>query len=202
MVFLDFKSIVMRRYAVKKFNGKKVDESTISKLVELIQFSASSFNLQPWKIKVVTDQKIKDEICKVSWNQPQVNTCSHLLVLCADSNVSALIDQLEALLLANGANADSLKDYLGMMRGFASGMNDDQKKIWAQKQCYIALSNAMNGATSLGLDSCPMEGFDPAAVDKILHLPKNLHSTLLVPIGYPEDMPRPKLRFPTKTILI
>lgn len=199
---MDFKSIVMRRYAVKKFNGKKVDEPTISKLLELIQFSASSFNLQPWKIKVVSDQKTKDEICKVAWNQPQVNTCSHLLVLCADSNVSALIDQLESMLLANGAKPESLKDYVGMMRGFASNLNDEQKKVWAQKQCYIALGNAMNGATSLGLDSCPMEGFDPAAVDKILHLPKNVHSTLLVPIGYPEDMPRPKLRFPIKNILI
>ncbi len=192
----------MRRYAVKKFDGKKVDESTIAKLLELIQFSASSFNLQPWKIKVITDQKTKDEICKVSWNQPQVNTCSHLIVLCADSNVSNLIDKLESQMLSNGAKPETLKDYVGMMRGFASAMTEDQRKIWAQKQCYIALGNALNGATSLGLDSCPMEGFDPAAVNNILHLPSNLHSTLLIPIGYPADLPRPKMRFAAKDILI
>lgn len=192
----------MRRYAVKKFDGKKVDESTIAKLLELIQFSASSFNLQPWKIKVIIDQKIKDEICKVSWNQPQVNTCSHLIVLCADSNVSNLIDKLESQMLSNGAKPETLKDYVGMMRGFASAMTEDQRKTWAQKQCYIALGNALNGATSLGLDSCPMEGFDPAAVNNILHLPSNLHSTLLIPIGYPADLPRPKMRFAAKDILI
>ena len=83
---MQFKDIVMQRYATKKFDGKKISEDKISELLELIRFAPSALNLQPWKIKLVTDQKLKEELRKVSNNQEQITTCSHLLVFCADSD--------------------------------------------------------------------------------------------------------------------
>ena len=63
---------------------------------------------------------------------------------------------------------------IGMMRGFAKGMTPDQIKVWAQKQVYLAVGNALNGAKALGFDSCPMEGFDPKGYAKALKLPESL----------------------------
>lgn len=54
---MEFKDIVMSRYATKKFDGKKLPESKINELLELVRFAPSALNLQPWKIKIVTDQK-------------------------------------------------------------------------------------------------------------------------------------------------
>lgn len=197
---MNFKEIVTNRYAAKKFDGKKIEQKKIDELLEMIRYSASSFNIQPWKIKVVTDQIVKDKLMAVSWNQPQIGTCSHLLVFCADTNVEANIDKLEAAMIKAGATKEGISGYVGMMRAFAEGLQGDFRKSWAQKQCYIALGNALNGAKALGFDSCPMEGFDPKEYTKILNIPTNLTPTLVCPIGFAVDTPHPKLRFSKEEI--
>lgn len=193
---MDFKEIVKSRHAARKFDGKKISEDKLNELLELIRLAPSSFNIQPWKIKIVTDSGLKEKIQSVAWNQPQITTCSHLLIFCADSNITPLIDKLEKNM---GPGATS---YIQMMRDFEKRLSPEQKVTWAQKQCYIALENALLGAKSLGLDSCPMEGFSPQDVAAILKLPAHLTPTVLCPIGYASDKPTQKFRFSVKDILI
>lgn len=197
---MEFGKIVMERYATKKFDGRRIPEENVRELEEMIRYSASSFGLQPWKIKVVTDPATKDKLMAASGNQPQVGTASHVLVFCADSDIDALITKLESALIKAGASKESLRGYVDSMRGFAKGNDGAAKLAWAQKQVYLALGNALNGAKSLGFDSCPMEGFDPAQYSKILGLPDNLVPTVLCPIGYAADKPRPKVRFDRKDV--
>ena len=197
---MEFSEIVMKRYAVKKFDGKLVPEAKVRELEEMIRYSASSFGLQPWKVKVVSDQATKDKLMAASWNQPQVGTASHVLVLCADSDIDPLVTKLESALIKAGGTKESLKGYVDVMRGFAEGKDEAARLAWAQKQVYIALCNALNGAKALGFDSCPMEGFDPAQYSKILGLPHNIVPTVVCPIGYAADTPRSKVRFERKEI--
>jgi nitroreductase len=137
---------------------------------------------------------------EVSWGQPQVGTCSHLIVMCADTEVGKLIDRLEKSLSKTDMPAESVQAYVKMMRDFAGRMGNEQKLSWAQKQVYIALGNALNGAKALGLDSCPMEGFDAKKCAEILGLPSNIVPTLLCPVGYAADKPRGKMRFAKKDV--
>jgi len=86
------------------------------------------------------------------------------------------------------------------MHNFAKGLTGEKRLSWAQRQVYIALGNALNGAKSLGFDSCPMEGFDPAKYAEILALPKHIVPTVLCPIGFAVDTPHPKIRFSDITL--
>jgi nitroreductase len=192
---MEFKKIVMERYATKKFDGKKVPDAKIEELKDIIRHAASSFGLQPWKIKVVTDQKTKDELMASSWNQAQIGTCSHLFIFCADTGTEELVKKLSQELSKTDMPAEALEGYVKVMMGFAAGLQGEKRLAWSQRQVYLALGNAINGAKSLGFDSCPMEGFDAAAYAKILKLPKNLVPTALCPVGYASDKPRPKTRF-------
>ncbi|MBS3148632.1 NAD(P)H-dependent oxidoreductase [Candidatus Woesearchaeota archaeon] len=192
---MKLKQLVMKRYATKEFDGKVIPQDKVNELFELIRMAPTSFNIQPWKVKVVTDKMTKEKLFPVSWNQKQITTCSHLLVFCADNDILGLVDKLEKEMIAAGASPESIKGYVQMMRDFAKGLTPDQALVWAQKQVYIALENAMLGATALGFDSCPMEGFNSAEYHKILKLPKNLVASVLCPIGYAADKPLPKLRF-------
>jgi nitroreductase / dihydropteridine reductase len=192
---MEFKNIVMQRYAVKKFDGQIIDKKKIDELFEIIRYSASSFNLQPWKIKVITDPKIKEKLHKASWNQEQIITCSHLLIFCADKDLTGKAKLLEQTSIKSGATKEQLKVYLDMIHNSINNMGPDQQLSWAQRQVYLAVGNAINGAKSLGFDSCPMEGFNATEYAKILKLPENLVPTVLVPIGYTTDSPRAKLRF-------
>lgn len=192
---MEFQEIVMQRYATKEFDGKKVPDNKINKLLEIIRFAPSSYNIQPWKILVITDQKIKEKLSPASWNQKQITTCSHLLVLCADKDIANKVSELEKLMIKSGAKAESIKEYVNMMKNFEKSLSEEQKLAWSQRQVYIALGNALNGAKSLGFDSCPMEGFNSKKYSEILKLPANLVPTVLAPVGYAKDNPKTKLRF-------
>ncbi len=203
---MDFKQIVMERYATKSFDSKKIPESRLNELLELIRYAPSSFNIQPWKIIVVRDQTTKDKLTPVSWNQPQISSCSHLLVLCANTNIQENIHLLEKTMIAKGATKESIQGYVELMLNFEKHMSPEQKLNWAQKQVYIALSNALNGAKSLGFDSCPMEGFDPKKCDAILGLDQSEYTAILLcPIGYrsPNDKyaQEKKVRWKKETIV-
>src|SRR5512147_863832 len=92
---MEFINLVMSRYATKKFDGKRVDEIKLAQLIEMIRYAPSPINLQPWKIKIVTDAGTKAQLRALSWDQEQITSCSHLLVLCADTNLPALVKALE-----------------------------------------------------------------------------------------------------------
>jgi len=192
---MDFATITQKRYATKKFDGKTIPEEKVKQLFEMIRFAPSSFNIQPWKVVVITDKATKEKLLPVSLNQPQITSCSHLLVFCANTDIEGNIEKLGTELIKGGAAAEGIRGYLEMMRNFAKGLNKEQKLAWTQRQLYIALGNALNGAKALGFDSCPMEGFDAKRYAEILKLPTHLVPTALCPIGYASDKPTPKMRF-------
>lgn len=196
---MDFNDIVMRRYATKKFDGSMIEESKVKKLMEIIRFSPSSLNLQPWKIKVIKDKSTKEKLLPLSYNQQQIITCSHLLVFCADNDIARRVEDLVSL-IKRERKEEEMSGYIEMLRGFPHSMSEEQRTSWAQRQLFLALGNALNGAKSLGFDSCPMEGFDHAAYSMALNLPSNLRPTVLCPIGYAADEPRPKFRFPAEDV--
>ncbi len=75
---MEFKDIVKNRYSCRQYQDKKVPEETIRELLEIIVYSASAINLQPWRIKVVSDRETKDKLFPVAFNQEHVRSCSHL----------------------------------------------------------------------------------------------------------------------------
>ena len=199
---MDFEKIVMKRYATKLFDGRKIPETKVNRLLNIIRYAPSSFNLQPWKIILISDPAIKEKLYSASYNQPQIKSCSHLLVFCANKDISGNIDKLEKLMIQNGSNPENAKAYSNIMRNFDKNLTEDQKLSWAQRQMFLVLANAVNGAKSLGFDSCPMEGFNSEEYSKILNLPENLVPTALCTIGYASDKPKTKLRFPSNDIFL
>ena len=80
------------RYACKKFDEtKKLSNSQLMTLKNAFNLTATSFGLQPFKLLVIKDQKIKDTLQPLAYFQPQISTCSHLLVLCIETNIDEKI---------------------------------------------------------------------------------------------------------------
>jgi len=184
----------MQRYATKKFDGRTIPDAKVNELLELVRYAPSALNLQPWKIKIVTDKKTKEALRPASNDQEQITTCSHLLVFCADADYESLIKRLGDLMKKNHVPMDTVTMITEMATGFVAGMSLEQRKAWSQAQTYLALGNALNGAKSLGFDSCPMGGFNPAAYSQILKIPTHLTPVMLCPIGYAADTSNPKIR--------
>lgn len=87
--------------------------------------------------------------------------------------------------------ASSLEGYKNMMIGdIVTGPRSQIAKWWAQRQSYIVMGFLMETAALMKIDTCPLEGLDSAAYDKILKLEGTGYSTVAaVAVGYrhPED---------------
>jgi nitroreductase / dihydropteridine reductase len=197
---MDFKDAVMQRYATKQFDGRLIDELLLFQLLDIIRFSPSAFNLQPWKIKIISSAKLKEKLKTHSNNQPQITSCSHLLVLCANTELELLVNRVEQKLESLGMAREVRDPYIGMIRNYIGSMDPERRLSFAREQVFIALANAVNGAKALGFDSCPMGGFDPAAYSETLFIPDEYVPTVLCAIGYAADTPTPKWRFPREDL--
>lgn len=203
---MSFLSNLSWRYATKSFDTtRKVSDADLDTILEAIRMTPTSFGLQPYHFYVVTNQDIKDKIQAVAWNQPQVGSCSHLIVFAASTNV---MDNKEKLFtLMSGGNPEvraKLKGYEDMMTGFFANKSESEILAWASKQTYIAHGFALAAAAELEIDSCAMEGADFSQVGEILGLPPTQKALVMLPIGYRAEgeAPRgPKIRFSREELL-
>ena len=197
---MKFKEIVMKRYATKKFDERKIPEDQFEELLDLIRFAPSGLNIQPWKIKVITNQKIKDALLPASYNQEQIATCSHLLVFCANTDILGQAEKVDEAMKKGGVPDEVRKRMIRMAKDIMGNMPPEKKLEMAKAHTYLALGNAVNGAKALGFDSCPMSGFDPEEYSRLLDLPDHLVPTLICPVGYAADNPVPKVRLPREEV--
>lgn len=197
---MEFKDIVMQRYATKQFDGRMIDDAKLFQLLDLIRYSPSALNIQPWKIKIVTASRIKASLLPHTNDQPQVTSCSHLLVFCANTEFESLAGKVVKGMKESGMPPELVERYSGLIKNYIGAMTPERRLAFAREQIHIALANAVNGAKALGLDSCPMGGFDPVAYAEVLFLPEEYVPVVLCAVGYAADKPLPKWRFPREEI--
>lgn len=193
------------RFAAKSFDTeKKLSESQLEQIIHSVVMTPTSFGLEPYRVEVVTDQAVLDAIQKSSWNQPQVGTCSHLLVFSARTDVKERIqDYLDVISGGDAQMREGLKGYEDMMNGAFAGKPDEYVMLWAQNQVHIALGFAMAACAELKIDSCAMGGFVPDEVKDILELDDIFMPTVLLPVGFRSAQPeRPKVRFGEDEIVV
>ena len=176
------------RYATKKFDpAKKIAPELWAKLEQAPVLSPSSYGIQPWKFVVVTDPEVRTRLHAVSYKQPQVLDASHLVVFAAKNPPTpADIDAYVARTAeVRGTTVEALEGFKQMMLGSLSRMDAAQAQRWAAKQTYIALGVFLSAAAMMGVDACPMEGFQADQYDEILGLKaRGLGSVVIATAGY------------------
>jgi len=162
------------RYATKAFDAsRKIPADTWQTLERSLVLSPSSFGLQPYRFLLIEDAATRERLMPHTWGQKQVVDCSHYVVFAARTRLEEhhLDEFIHRVSDVRGVTVDSLKGYRDMMHG--SLINGDRSRVipeWAARQAYIALGNLMTSAALLGVDACPIEGFEPVRYDQILQL--------------------------------
>ncbi|MBL8751844.1 MAG: NAD(P)H-dependent oxidoreductase [Planctomycetes bacterium] len=162
------------RYATKKFDPtRRIPESTWAALEEALRLAPSSFGLQPWKFLVVQTPELRQQLRAASWGQSQVTDASHYVVFTAlRSTTEGDVDRfLRSQSETRGTPIEALAGYRKVLVDFlAKGWASKDLQGWNTRQVYLALGQFMTAAALLGVDTCPMEGLDMAAYDRILGL--------------------------------
>jgi nitroreductase len=199
------------RYAVKKFDpARKIPDELWRLLEEALVLSPSSIGLQPWKFIVVTDPMLKARLMPAAWNQSQVVECSHFVVFAVRKNLGAehVDKHVDRMAEVHGVVRDSLVKFAQMaMRNLETARQEGRLDMWQTHQLYIALGSFMTAAAVLGIDTCPMEGFEPPKFDEILSLAGGDYASVVAcAAGYrsPDDKSalRKKVRFKAEDVIV
>jgi len=198
------------RYACKKFKYDKIiPEKKLTILKEAFNLTATSFGLQPIKMLILSDKELQQQLVNHCYGQEQVANASHILVICIDEdmttdNINECFDREKSL---RGTSEKIIAPFRKFLTESFAQKTIEEKQQSATYQAYIALGNLMTICAVERIDSCPMEGFIPEKIDKILELKKRkLKSVLLLPIGYRADddlmSKLKKVRKPLEDIII
>lgn len=203
-------NLLNRRYATKKFDtNRKIAETEVALLKDAVNLSPTSYGLQLYRLLVIADKDTKEKLKPLCWNQQQIEECSHLFVFCSFKTYEEKFvdDYIELMSKTHRVELNTVKGYGDFIKKKIAEKDKYELQSWMEKQTYLAASNLMLACAELGIDSCPMEGFDAPDVDAFLQLhEKNLTASVMVATGYrhPADDTQyaPKVRIGAEQLFI
>lgn len=176
------------RYATKKFNSEKLlTAEKIEVLKRAFNLTATSYGLQPLKLLVVQNKELQQKLMEASYNQKQVGTASHVLVIGIEKEIDKPFIEKYFKYVKDIRNTpdDILHPFRDSLIGDFQKKPIEEIRTWATHQAYLVLGTLLTVCAVEEIDSCPMEGFEPEKYDQILGLDKfNLQSVLALPVGY------------------
>ena len=198
---MNISGIAQARYTTKAFDrNRKIPADQVSQLRDLLRYAPSSVNSQPWHYVMSGSEEGKARIAKstsaaYAFNTPKIQNASHVVVFCArhdmdESHFASLLAQEQkdgrfATEQARQGQDNGRRFFVDLNRQSSTGVS-----AWIEKQVYLSLGTLLLGAGVLGIDACPMEGFDAAILDSELNLTaRGLRSVAVVALGYrhPDD---------------
>lgn len=195
---MNLKETLNWRYTTKEFDtNKKISETDMVEVKNLLRMSPSSVNLQPWHFIVAETKEGKERIAKGTqgffhFNAPKVINASAVVLFCSRTSESADDAYFKHLLEVQDKdgrfpNEDIKNGMYGGMNSFANIHKYDLKDYqhWMEKQVYLNIGNFLLGVASLGIDATPMEGIDVKALDEEFELrEKGFTALVAVSLGY------------------
>src|SRR5271170_6081368 len=196
---------ILQRRAIKVFDPVEIPADTREQILHAARVAPSSFNIQPYRFYWVETPELKNEAARLCFGQSPAATASALIVAVADigSWKSTTASEL-AWMRATGFPAKKLADYerrakFGKWFFIQGWFGVFGLLKWTTKSASLACQNLMIAAEALGLNTCPMEGFDGLRLGKLLGLSGKDHEIVMViAIGKksPRHVDQPQWRRP------
>ena len=173
---------IQRRYACRDFaTGQPVSEDELAVLLEAGRLAPSAFGLEPWLFLTMTRDAEKAAIARACFDQPAATTAAAFIV------IVALVDELNPdsnYVRARFAAEARGGDTRPIFEAYRHHYHPDSIACWAQGQCNFAAAQMLLQAADMGLGSCPIGGYDPAALALALHIPSGQSPALVIALGH------------------
>lgn len=177
------------RHACKVFDeNKNIQEKDFIDILETGRLSPSSMGMEPTRFLIIDDKPLREELRLLCWNQIQLTSASRVVVL--KTLIQPLLppsNYVDSMSFRRGSTQEKRDAWISRYTKFLESMQDKGINLenWGQKQAYIAASSMMNYAAYIGIDSCPIEGFDIDGVNKLLGFDTFKESVaLILTFGY------------------
>ena len=201
-----------QRYATKKFDpARRISDEDWATLVEVGRLAPSSLGFEPWKMLLLNNEEMKQDLKSIAWGAvSMLDGASHFVIYLARKGVNYETPYIEKLMQeVRHRSYDPESAYAHRIKSFQESdfkLNDERSLFdWASKQTYIQMANMMNAAVLMGMDSCPIEGFDKDKVEAYLESKGVLDTSefgvsVMCAFGYRNEEIKPKVRWNTESI--
>lgn len=179
----DVKESLLRRTSVRRYEREAIPQETMDFIYEAVRNTPTSYNGQQFSVIDISDQALKEELYALT-NQKQLKTCNRLLIFCSDYNKIRLLADRKGL---------EMPPFTDTMDAVTIGIID----------ASLAMMSAVVAAQASGLGSnCVgyLRTVDPAAVAKLLHLPKGVFVVCGLALGIPREQPDLKPKQPKELV--
>lgn len=182
---------LQKRSAIKNFDAtKKLTKVQLDQLLDAVRLAPSSLGLQAYRVLVVEDAEIREKLREASHGQAQLTQSSQVIIFAIEKELDKDYGNyyLDLIAKTRGIGREHLAGFEQMVQGTIASLTEEQKINWSTKQAYIALGVLLTAAAEMGVDACPMEGFDAGKYDEILGLKeKGLSAVVIAPVGFRSD---------------
>lgn len=152
---------ILTRRSIRKFNSsKQINQEDLQLLLEAGLSAPSAGNDQPWRITVVRNQELKQQLAAAALNQN-------------------FIAEAPVIIVVSGDMQTAMEFY--STRGVY---------LYIFQDCAAFVENVLIAAQSLGLATCWIGAFVEEKVQKVLQLPKNFRPMAMIPLGYAAESGR------------
>jgi nitroreductase len=184
-----FEALEARR-ATKSFDPRHaISDEELRVLLTAAALAPTAFNIQNRHVVAVLDAETKRRLQEAAFGQAQVAEAAVTFVLSGDLQAHRRTERF--LRHAPAAAQAAMRP---MIAGSYEGKPETQREESVRSSGMFAMA-LMLAATELGLDSCPMTGFDPDRVAQLLGLDAQHPPLMLVAVGRGVRAPHPRLGF-------
>jgi len=181
---MNFEEILERRRAINFFDpSRDVPEDLLRTVLTEAAMAPSSFNLQPWKVKILRDPERKAALRAVAFDQPKITDAPVVLIVLGDCD-----GWKEGTPNFEGHFKHNMKpeqrEYLVNSTKLLYGGTPAASLAFAAKNAGLFAMSFMFAACAHGLDTHPMDGFDREAVRKEFDIPDNYWIPMLIAVGH------------------
>lgn len=198
----DFFAVLQERHSVKRYDSAhRMDEEDILALLQAASGAPSAWNLQHWKFLAITDQAHKETLLDIAFGQRQVVEASAVVAILGDLQADRNAEKVfDSDVQAGRMSAETKSNLISQIK------LSYENKNWARDQAMcnasLAAMQLMLAAKAMGLDSCPMGGFDPGRLVEAFAIPDRYVPVMLISVGKAAEPARPSERLPTKESVV
>ncbi|HEY3932591.1 MAG TPA: nitroreductase family protein [Verrucomicrobiae bacterium] len=179
--------VLIDRRATSHFKSDSVPQEYLEAILRFAAQAPSGYNLQPWRFIVVREKENRERLQKAAFNQEKVGEAPVVVIAFAIKNdwknyIDAIFDEGVRRGYGKPETVPAIKKQAAdfLEKGIPA-------PVWLNRHTMIAVTTMMLVAEAYGLDTAPMEGFDPQAVSREFGLPENAEVIALLAIGYGKE---------------
>jgi nitroreductase len=204
---LTVKEAIEQRRSIRKFKTDPVPDEYLTELLDAARLAPSGCNAQPWRFKVVKDTVTKSRLAKAAYDQSFISGAPVIFVCCAD--IRGYLDGI-VIGIQDLGKTGAVEDRIIKLLLKRAEQADSQLKIISRQQLgariafnvAIAVEHIVLRALDFGLGSCWIRLIDEQMVKDIFGWDDNIYVVALLPIGFPDESPKPRKRLKIDDITI